>query len=357
MRELWKDLSKDGEFFLGYRDKFRENFLRFVDEERSRLMSLPGINTLVERLYLLLFSFKRDPTRELFNISYTLARSEIDLKKVIEKAFLALLKDYIDHIILKDSDHERVKKLIDLIDLYLSTVEEAHLRYVEELRDRVKASERAVGESERRIALGFLEKIKKKEEINLLSYYKGLPVACTSKILGVEEDSVRVATCSMDILDPGREVYLKHPNLPKPIETRVLERDLGREEALLKVVGFKDLPKERRKYLRVRPEGTVKVSILKGSGRYEGVLADISVGGIGVYLEDPGELKKGDEVMVRFSLPKGEVEARASVRYVLDRGEVFRVGLQYQLDIPREEIVSDYVMERQFEILRELKGL
>ncbi len=357
MKEIWKDLSEDEEFFTGYRDRFRENFLRFVDEERSKLISLPGINTLVDRLYLLLFSFRRDPAEDLFKISYTLAKSEIDLKKVLEKALLALLKDYIDHVILKDSDYERVKRLIDLIDLYLSTVEEAYLRYMDELRKEVKAKESAVEDMERKLAVEFLEKVSGREKINLLSYYKGIPVACSSEILEVRENIVKVSTCAMDILAPKREVYLKHPNLPKPIETSVIERDLGKGEALLKVIGFRNLPKERRKYLRVLPDKPVKVNIFKGNWQGEGSLADISVGGVGIYLGDPKDLKEGDSVLLKFSLPKGKIEARASVRYLLSKGKLFRVGLQYQLDIPTEEIVSDYVMERQFEILRELKGV
>ena len=78
---------------------------------------------------------------------------------------------------------------------------------------------------------------------------------------------------------------------------------------------------------------------------------------MGVYVEDRDDLKEGDVVEVGFTLPKGRVETEASVRYVLPHQKIYRVGLQYQLDIPKEDIVSDYVMERQFEILRELKGL
>jgi len=345
----------DADFFSGYRNRFRENFLRFVDEEKSRLIGLPGINTLVDRLYVLLFSFRRDPLRDLFNISYTLAKNEIDLKKVLEKALLALLKDYIDHTISRGSDHRRVKDLVDLLDTYLSAVEDAHTAYLEELRRQVKAADSAVEESERRIALGFLEKMK--EEVEILAYYKGIPVACISRILDVREEFIKVSTCRMDAMRVEEHVYIKHSNLPKPIEASVVEKDTGRDEATLEVLGFRDLPQERRRYLRVIPKEPVKVFLSKEGWTAEGTMADISVGGVGVYIEDPGDLKKEDTVSVRFSLPKGDVETQASVRYVLDRGKLFKVGLQYSLDVHTEDVVSDYVMERQFEILRELKGL
>ncbi len=357
LRDLWKDLSEDASFFVNYKDRFRENFLRFVDEEKSKLISLPGINTLIDRLYLLLFSFRKDPTQELFSISYTLAKNEIDLKKVIEKSFLALLKDYIDHTISERGDHKKVKSLIDLIDTYISTIEDAHLKYVEELRQEVKEKGAAIEESERRIALEFLQKIKEKDEIGLLVYYKGIPIACSSRILGVVDELVRTSICEVNIFDPGTEIYIKHPNLPKPIAAEVRERDLNKKEVLLEVIGFKDLPQERRKYLRVLPQDTVKINLSRGGWSTEGTMADISVGGIGVYVEDRDDLKEGDVVEVSFTLPKGKIETEASVRYVLPHEKIYRIGLQYNLDIPKEEIVSDYVMERQFEILRELKGL
>ena len=357
LEKLWDELIEDYSFFTGYKERFRENFLRFMDEERSKLLSLPGINTLTERLYVLLFSFQKDPREELFRISYTLAKNEIDLKKVTEKAFLALLKDYIDYLISENRDHRRIKSLIDLIDIYVSVIEDAYLKYTEELREELRRERKEAGESERRIALEFLEKIKEREEIDLLTYYKEVPVVCRSRILEVRDEFVRASTCNIDIFGPGREIYIKHPNLPRPIAVEVRERDIEREEVLLEVIGFRDLPQERRKYVRVIPKEPIGVRISKGGWSTEGIMADISIGGVGVYVEDRDDLKEGDVVEVGFTLPKGRVETEASVRYVLPHQKIYRVGLQYQLDIPKEDIVSDYVMERQFEILRELKGL
>ncbi len=357
LEDLWGELAEDRSFFDRYKEKFRENFLKFIEDDRSKLLSLPGINTLIDRLYLLLFSFRKDPTQELFSISYTLAKNEIDLKKVIEKSFLALLKDYIDYLISENKDHRRVKSLIDLLDLYISVIEDAYFKYTEELREELRREKEEAKESERRIALEFLEKIKEREEIELLTYYKEVPVVCKSKVIGIRDEFIRAATCNIDIFTPDREIYVKHPNLPKPIAVEVKDRDLEREEVLLEVIGFKDLPQERRKYVRVVPKEPIRVRIVKGDWKTEGTMADISVGGIGVYVEDRDDLKEGDVVEVSFTLPKGKIESEASVRYVLPHEKIYRIGLQYNLDIPKEEIVSDYVMERQFEILRELKGL
>ncbi len=142
---------------------------------------------------------------------------------------------------------------------------------------------------------------------------------CRSKLHSIRDEYVKATTCNLNIFKPGSEVFIKHPNLPRPVAVRVVDLDIDREEVV-------------------------------------GTMADISVGGVGVFLKEKGSLKEGDVVWVSFTLPKGKVETQASVRYVLPDGNVYRVGIQYELDLKREKVVSDYVMERQFEILKELRG-
>ena len=359
LEEIWNELVGDYEFFAEYREKFRENFVKFLGEERPRLLSIQGLNTLVERLYLLMFSFQKNPRDELFNLSYMLARYELNLKKVLNKACLVLARDYIDYLVAKDGGYERIKLLLELIEFYLSVVEDAYSKYVGEIEEELKREERKAEESGRRIALSFLEELKAKGKgsVELLTYYKEVPVVCRSEILQLMEDSLRIRACNINVFNIGDEVYIKHQNLPKPIAVKVRDRDTQREELTLEVIGFADLPQDRRKFVRVVPREPIPIELRRGEWETVGTMADISVGGVGVYVKDRDELKEEDIVEVSFTLPKGEVKTVASVRYILPHENIYRIGLHYRLDIPTEEIVSDYVMERQFEILRELKGL
>lgn len=359
IEELWEDLVEDFEFFSSRKENFRENFLRSIGEQKPKVLGTQGIATLVDRLYLLLFTFQKDPRDELFSLSYRLARFNIDLKKALLRASLQLVRDYVDYIVSSGKDYHRIKSLVDLIDVYLSIVEDAYAKYMEELRNKVEEERKEAEDKERRLLIKFVEKLynQGEREIELLTYYKEVPVVCRSEILAIEEDKLRVRTCNINIFGTGEEIYLKHKRLPQTVAIKILDVDIPREEALLELLTFVELPQERRKYVRVIPKEPIPVEIIKEGKRIMGRMADISIGGVGVYLNEKNDLKEGDVVGVKFNLPKGEVETKGQIRYVIPYGEGFRAGIQYELDLKEEEIVSDYVMERQFEILRELKGI
>ncbi|RLJ70375.1 PilZ domain-containing protein [Hydrogenivirga caldilitoris] len=359
IEHIWEDLVEDFEFFISQKESFRENFLEALRESKPKVLSTPGMGALVDRLYLLLFSFQKDPKEELFSLAYKLSQLEIDLKKALLKASLQLVRDYVDYIVRSERDYHRINSLIELMDVYLSIVEDATSKYIEELRSKVEEERREAEEKERRLLLEFLEKLQeeREREIELLTYYKEVPIVCRSKILKLEEDKLRVRTCHINIFKPEMEIYLKHRHIPQTVATRIIEVDVPKEELLLEVLTFVELPQERRRYVRVAPKEPIPVEIVKESREIVGRMADVSIGGVGVYLSEMGDLKGGDMVSVKFILPKGRVEAKGQVCYVIPYGEGFRAGIQYSLGIREEEIVSDYVMERQFEILKELRGI
>ena len=359
VEELWKDLVNDYEFFLSYRETFIENFKKHSRIESPKLIGIPSLTTLLKKLYLMLFSFQRDPREELFNLAYRLNRFEIDLKKIMTKCTLTMIRDYIDYVAEEKGDVSRIKKLIELIEIYLGIIEDAQSKYIDELRKETKKSERPVAEGERAIIMEFLNKLKdeKSEDIEFINYYKQVPAVCRSRLIDVGETSFKASICNLSIFAIGEEVYLKHPRLPRTVAVKIKEIDHTQDIAEFEVIGFVDLPQERRKYVRVQPDDSIPVKIQKGDIELTGEMADISVGGIGIYVRDYNGLSIGDVVTVSLHLPEGKVETNGVIRHITPHENIYRVGIEYRLDFKQEEIVSDYVMERQFEILRELKGI
>ncbi len=356
---IWRDLIEDYEFFTSYKDTFRENFLRFAKKEAPKILSLQGIATLVNRLYIMLFSFQKDPREELFNLAFRVANFDIEIKKILTQTALLMIRDYIDYLVDKSSEPSRVKKLIELVEIYLSTVEDAYSKYMGKLKEKIRTKDKALSRGERQMIAELLQRLCESEsrECTLLIYYKQVPIACRSELVDVQELEVRAKICDMTVFREGKEMYLKHGKLPKTVALRILEVDFTSQIATFEIIGFLDLPQERRRYLRVEPEEAVPV-IVKGREREEVCrMADISIGGVGVFLSSPEGFGVGDEVQVSFTLPGGKVEADGVVKHITPYGDGFKMGIAYSLDLKREEVVSDYVMERQFEILRELKGI
>ena len=359
VNQLWEDLIQDYDFFVHYKEKFIENFRSCSKKDAPKILGVQGLSTLIKKLYLVLFSFQKDPREDLFNLAYRLNKYEIDLKKILTKCTLLMVRDYIDHVTQTKGDITKIKRLLELIEIYLGIVEDARTKYIGELKKELKKQEKLVAEGERDIIIGFLRKLldQKKAEIEFIKYYKQVPAVCKSRLIEVGETSFRANICNLSIFSLDEEVYVKHPRLPRTVAVRIQEIDHTQDIAEFEVIGFVDLPQERRKYVRVQPDENIPVTIKKEKLEITGQIADISVGGIGVYVKDYSGLGIGDVVALSFLLPSGKIETNGIIRHITPHENLFRVGIEYRLDFKMEEIVSDYVMERQFEILRELKGV
>lgn len=357
LEDIWKVLLKDTEFFENYREHFRSEFLKLLERGKPTLITTKGLLPLVDKLYILLFSFQKNPLGELFNLTYRLAHHEIDLKKAITKPFLKMIREYIDYLMQKEGDYERIKSLITLIDIYLEEIERAYSKYVGELREEIERKEKRIVKGERQAIANFLSKLSSEghRDISVIIFYKEMPVVCKSEIIHIEDLFVRLKTHHIKAFSIGDEVYMKHRKIPHTIASRVTNINAYDFKIEVEIIGFMDPPQDKRQYVRVEPEEPIPVKISRGDWETTGTMADISVGGVGLYVKDKNALKRFDRVKVAFSLRRGNIESEGSVRYIEKLEASYRIGIRYELNMMQEEIVNDYIMERQFEILKELK--
>ncbi|NPA41548.1 MAG: PilZ domain-containing protein [Aquificae bacterium] len=357
LKNIYKELKKDRTFFEGYKDTFITNFSRKFSEEHPQMSNLPLLNTLVSRLYLLLFSLEGDPLKELYDTSLTLAKNRVALKKVLVDTLLNMVKDYIDFIAQNLGPYTRVKTLIDLIDIYIRTVEDAYIQYLNSLREEVKnQKEEMITESET-LARELLHKLFSRGSRKILVHalYRGLFIDTNSEMVHISGDEVLIKTSHMSVYSKGMKVHLKGSSIPQAIEGIVEEVNHESMTIRVKIGGFVHLPEEKRKYIRVVPEKTIKVHVSKGSSSLEGIIADLCIRGVGVYLKDASSLRVGDKVKVSFTLPKGEVEVIGEVKHITPHENLYRVGIYFEPSLQMEEVISDFVVARQMEILREIK--
>jgi hypothetical protein len=119
--------------------------------------------------------------------------------------------------------------------------------------------------------------------------------------------------------------------------------------------------------VRVQPKDPLDVWITYGGEKFRGNLADISSNGVGVflvsaYLKSPGLLKKNEQVQMIVRLPgeRGvgiEVRLPGTILYInRDRGS-FRLGVSTSPESHGKTTISQFVAQRQAEIMRELRIL
>ncbi len=351
--EIISLLREDAEFFRDYKGKFIESFLTSMGSSPS-----PHMNTLVSKLYLMMFSLNRISTEELYSLAYSLARSRFRLGKPLLNALLALTRNYIDFIAGSEDSLARTKALIELADIYMGTVEEAYARYVAELEREVDTHAEKSYE-DRGVISELFEALLKRGKTKLLvrSLFKGLFVDSKSKLLEVSGEQLLIETSNLGVYEISESVVLISTYMPKPVEAQVVEIDKIKGTIKVNILGFKEIQEERRRHVRVVPEEDIEVRINWDSETLIGTLADVSIGGIGVYTANPGGIKKGQKVYISFSLPNGDIETSGVVRHVSEHKNIFRVGVELNPDMKTEDLLSDYVVKRQLEILRLMREL
>jgi len=371
-RELCVPLPReDREFFERYRE-------RFLEETREVLKEL-GIHHQVERVvlqtagqvYNALF-VEPDGWRRLDNLIERVLYYDLSLRTIFVKPYLDAVRAYAEYILSHSSPTgseplSRVKRIFRLLGEFFDRVERVYSRRLEERELNLKERFSREVEKERREKLALekqtiyhlLTRIKDRgEPIELRLYYKGIPVFCKGKVEAVEP--------SLDFLHlsgerckykpffiKGQKLYLRHPDLPKPVAALVREGDPRSGSIVLTGLYFQELPHEKRRAVRVEPERAVDIKLINGKTVYRGTVKDVSPQGVGVLFEELPPLEVDSQVSLKTSLGGVDIDTTADVRYI-DR-ENRRVGFHFVLPPEKERKLSQYILKRQMEILKEIR--
>ena len=79
--------------------------------------------------------------------------------------------------------------------------------------------------------------------------------------------------------------------------------------------------------------------------------------GAGFYVEktDGSEFKRGDEVVVNFHLPAGDVRLPATLRSIEKSTEGMRLAVEFTENVPQKVAILRYINQRQTEIRTEVQ--
>ncbi|WP_187648194.1 PilZ domain-containing protein [Nitrosophilus labii] len=360
IEEIFKNLENEKDFFESFKDEFSKIFAENISLAKPGLMSMSALETFGIKLYVLLFSFKKNPLKELYLLSKNMAQNDINLNPVIIKVLLNSIGMFALYLSEKESSIEKLKNLIILIDLYLTTIDKAYMDYLEEIKEDLETKK----EESNEIILSLFEKIKiNNDELEILDFYKELPVVLKSKVLKIDNKNktieVSIKTGKFGYLKKEDSCFLKHKYFPKSIFANILDSNPKNETLILYNFKFTEIAQEKRKFVRVQPKEKIETKIIFSGKIYKGYIKDISVGGVGILMKDFKDLKVGLTIELYFKLFTGEVNTQGIIRHISKIGNFVSVGVEFlsHSDIKREEVISGYVIHRQFEILKELKSL
>ena len=344
------------EFLGNYREEFRKNLLRFSEghiRDRKKLERVE--DTLFEAF------IKKDISKDFFyHLAYDFAKNGENVKTPLLKTLMLTVRDFIDFLIKHEKIEEGVnflKRILDIIEFTTEIIDKAYQDYYQVLRE---ISERKKEEEEKKFLLKEFELVNlKKEEVNLIFSYKELPIYCKGIIKKVREDKVEIELVGRCLITPvisaGDIFWLKSPSVSKPVKLEVL--GLKNSTLFAGIISYDDLFLEKRQYVRVIPEKPIPVYIRSYNVNVVGEMIDISVGGIGVFLKE-NAVDKGLVAELEFKLKEESIKTLGECRYVIRWKDGYRAGFKF-IDLSKEyeNKISEYVFERQREILRELRAL
>ena len=209
------------------------------------------------------------------------------------------------------------------------------------------------------------------QSVSLISIYKTIPLAFDAKCVLVENDIgyFTVHKYKMAITVIIKKIYLQSSLLKEYVQANVAK--MNPVKNLLGLSDFRYVGDSinRRTLIRVEPETSIPVILQIKGVAVRAELADISVGGISVYVdpffldnEEDGEKMISSHCEVRLNLPSDNwkpIQLKCAIRNVIrdTLSGKYRIGFQLYPDKASETLLFKYITKRQAEMMQEVKNL
>jgi len=197
-------------------------------------------------------------------------------------------------------------------------------------------------------------------DFDLLNAYRGVQFLCKAVLASVSDEKtifkVPASPCAT-LLEAGKRTFVLSNNLMDPLQATVLSYDPPSGKLVLTEFTYASSNVGSRREFRVEPAALVKMEIEHNGQTFTGRLGDISMSGAGFYIENPmnAEFKRGEEVVVTFHLPPGDIQLPATLRSVEKTAEETRLAAEFTENAPQKIAILRYINQRQTDIRAEVQ--
>ena len=212
-------------------------------------------------------------------------------------------------------------------------------------------------------------KMLKRDEIpvDVINFYKGVPIINTGYIKEVKDENIFLQTQSLQKLVMNLEKFINVESsvLPKPIMLDVSDITSFSEPVKVNNPKVKNFSVRRRKDIRLLPDEKFTLSLHRDNQEIKVKVSDVSTELITykiINIEDKDLLDEGITIDTKliFILDKdGEIELNfKSEIKIIKRGEKNIIyAIKPLLEGQDKEDLNQYILQREFQIISELKNL
>lgn len=202
--------------------------------------------------------------------------------------------------------------------------------------------------------------------IDIINFYKGLPIINSGYVKDVKDGNIYIQTQSLQKLVMNLEKYINVESsiLPKPIKFDVA--DMNSYAAPVKLINPKvrNFSLRRRKDVRLLPDNSFALTLIADNHNIATRVDDVSSELITytvINIEDKDLLDDGKTIdtSLKFVLDKeGEVELdfKSEIKRI-QRGDKIIFAIKPILEDQNAEDFNQYILQREFQIINELKNL
>ncbi|MBF0177773.1 MAG: PilZ domain-containing protein [Magnetococcales bacterium] len=211
-----------------------------------------------------------------------------------------------------------------------------------------------------------LLKIKKKNSgLLCFNLYQDVPISYDAAILQIMPQRnmvvLRVHRYQATVIAEDRFTYLKHAMLPGAIKASLVSLQRSKNEATFDRLEYSTVGMDSRGQVRVRPKESdpllADMTTVTGA-KIMGDIQDISMGGMGVLVPE-GEYRSGTPLEIAITPRNMQtllLHGTVMVVKPANKKKKILLGLKFQSGTDADVFISQYIYQRQAEVVRELQN-
>jgi len=196
-----------------------------------------------------------------------------------------------------------------------------------------------------------------KNDLKLLNFFREIPVSYGATVETMEDSSVELMAHQIQavVISFEKVTVLKSSHFPKDVIANANYVNVEKSRIVLSNFSYALVRADRRMSVRVELSEPIYASFSACELTTGGRLHDMSLTGVSINVsEDPGiALSQTGELAV--TLPIGTITVPASLLKTSTADDGFRLVFEIEATRATELSISKYILQRQVEIIRELK--
>ena len=196
------------------------------------------------------------------------------------------------------------------------------------------------------------------DDIHLLNLYREVPISFGASIVQIEEEMVEMTVHQLQAIAMKlqQETIIRSSHFKHDVVAKVARAEPDKNFVLLNQFSYVQMLADRRAHVRVNVSEHIEVTFRVNQHLLQGMLQDISVGGIAVMAQEQPEFNENMKGVVSMPLDGDMLQIPATLLRITDSNSEKVYAFMFNADSKIEKIISHFVFRIQSEVIRELRG-